>query len=55
MKQNPFHLWQNKAEKDLLSAEKEFASENPITETVCFHSEQAVEKYIKAYLVKNEK
>ena len=47
--------WLNKADKDLMSAEKELASENPITETICFHSQQAAEKYLKAYLVKNGK
>ncbi|MFH1562611.1 MAG: HEPN domain-containing protein [Nitrospirota bacterium] len=43
--------WINKANKDLLSAERELSFEDPITETVCFHCQQAVEKYLKAFLV----
>lgn len=31
------------------------SSENPATDTICFHSEQCVEKYLKAYLVLNDK
>jgi len=43
--------WIKKANKDLLSAERELSFEDPVTETVCFHSQQAVEKYLKAFLV----
>jgi HEPN domain-containing protein len=43
--------WITKADKDLLSAERELSFENPVTETVCFHCQQAVEKYLKAFLV----
>jgi len=43
--------WIKKAEKDLLSAEREFSFDDPITETVCFHCQQTVEKYLKAFLV----
>jgi HEPN domain-containing protein len=43
--------WINKAEKDLLTAERELSFENPITDTICFHCQQAVEKYLKAFLV----
>ncbi|RLC46204.1 MAG: DNA-binding protein [Candidatus Cloacimonadota bacterium] len=43
--------WIDKAEKDLISAEHELSFSDAVTETVCFHSQQAVEKYLKAYLV----
>lgn len=43
--------WIAKAEKDLLSAKHELSFPDAVTETVCFHCQQAVEKYIKAYLV----
>jgi len=43
--------WIAKAEKDLLSAKHELSFPDAVTETVCFHCQQAVEKYVKAYLV----
>ena len=43
--------WIKKAEKDLLTAERELSFEDPITEAVCFHCQQAAEKYLKAFLV----
>jgi len=43
--------WIKKAEKDLLTAERELSFEDPITDTVCFHCQQTVEKYLKAFLV----
>lgn len=43
--------WINKAEKDLLTAERELSFEEPITDTICFHCQQTVEKYLKAFLV----
>jgi HEPN domain-containing protein len=43
--------WLNKANKDLLSARHELSFKDAVTETVCFHCQQAVEKYLKAYLV----
>jgi len=44
--------WILKAGKDLTSAEHEFTFEDDaVTETICFHSQQAAEKYLKAYLV----
>ncbi|MDI6792971.1 MAG: HEPN domain-containing protein [bacterium] len=43
--------WIKKAEKDILTAERELSFEDPITDTVCFHCQQAVEKYLKAFLV----
>lgn len=43
--------WIQKAEKDLLTAERELSFEEPVTDTVCFHCQQAVEKHLKAFLV----
>ena len=43
--------WIKKAENDLITAERELSFEDPITQTVCFHCQQAVEKYLKAFLV----
>jgi HEPN domain-containing protein len=42
--------WIKKADKDLLTAERELSFEDPVTETICFHCQQAVEKYLKAFL-----
>ena len=43
--------WLRKADRDLKVARRELESENPVTEAVCFHAQQAVEKYLKAFLV----
>lgn len=43
--------WIEKADKDLLSAERELTFDDPITETVCFHCQQTAEKYLKAFLI----
>ena len=43
--------WVAKAEKDLLSAKHELSFSDAVTETICFHCQQAVEKYLKAYLI----
>ena len=44
-------LWKNKAENDLKVVKKELASIDPVTDIVCFHCQQAVEKYLKALLI----
>lgn len=43
--------WLKKAEKDLLTAEHELSFPDAVTESICFHSQQAAEKCLKAYLV----
>jgi HEPN domain-containing protein len=44
--------WILKAKKDLTSAEHELTfGDDAVTETICFHSQQAAEKFLKAYLV----
>ncbi len=49
--------WIKKAEADLLTVKHElsFFDEEIIVETVCFHSQQAIEKYLKAFLVFKQK
>ena len=48
--------WLKKAEEDLKVAKHEFALSEyeMVTSAVCFHCQQAVEKYIKAFLVANQ-
>ena len=43
--------WINKAEKDLLTVKHELSFPDAVTESICFHCQQAVEKFLKAYLV----
>ena len=47
--------WIKKAENDLRSARRLLADEDDCpTDTVCFHAQQCVEKYIKALLVQHQ-
>jgi len=46
--------WINKAEKDYLVAKREFETDPPVLEAVCFHSQQCIEKYMKAILQEND-
>ena len=43
--------WLDKAENDLLSAQRLMSFKNPTTDTISFHCRQAIEKFLKAYLV----
>lgn len=43
--------WIAKAENNLKTAKDESKTENPATDTICFHSQQCAEKYLKAYLI----
>lgn len=47
-------LWFLKADHDLGAIENEFNSDNPITDIICFHAQQAAEKYLKSFLVFNQ-
>jgi len=47
--------WIKKAENDLKTAKDEIDTQNPATDAVCFHSQQCVEKYLKAYLILHQK
>lgn len=43
--------WVIKADNDLRIAEKDIMSESPVTDAICFHAQQAVEKYLKVYAI----
>lgn len=46
--------WLIKADNDLKVAENEMklpSAEDMVTEAICFHSQQAVEKFLKAFLI----
>ena len=47
--------WILKAENDYLVAMREFKGEPLIPDAVCFHSQQCIEKYMKAVLEENNK
>ncbi|MCD6408522.1 HEPN domain-containing protein [bacterium] len=47
--------WVLKAENDLKTGKDEFQTEKPATDTICFHMQQCIEKYLKAYLIFNGK
>jgi len=47
--------WMQKAENDFKTGNDEFQTEEPATDMVCFHMQQCVEKYLKAYLVFHSK
>ena len=46
-----FRAWIRKAEEDLLAIHNEMAAEQTPWSVVCFHAQQAGEKYLKAFLV----
>lgn len=46
--------WMEKERWDLVTAQNGFAYAETFTDIICFHSKQAGEKYIKAYLVWHE-
>lgn len=48
-------LWCLKADNDLKTGKDELLTENSATDMVCFHMQQCVEKYLKAFLVYNGK
>ena len=43
--------WIHKAEHDLGMAELALENKREYTDSICFHCQQSVEKYLKAYLV----
>jgi len=46
--------WVAKAENDLRSAEILLDDPDPPTDTACYHCQQAVEKYLKAFLTQHQ-
>jgi HEPN domain-containing protein len=51
-KEEYIKLWIKKADGDLKVAKRELQYEDPVLDAVCFHLQQAVEKYLKAFLSK---
>jgi HEPN domain-containing protein len=45
--------WLNKAENDIMSAQRLLEIEPLILDNACFHCQQAIEKCLKAYLIYN--
>ena len=43
--------WQIKADNDLLTIQNELNALHTVTDSVCFHAQQAAEKYLKSYLI----
>ena len=50
----PVADWLFLAESDLRTAKIAVKDEYPLTNIVTFHCQQAIEKYLKAYLIENE-
>jgi len=50
---NFIEQWMIKANEDLLVVEKLTESEIIANASVCFHCQQAVEKFLKAFLITN--
>jgi HEPN domain-containing protein len=46
--------WINKADQDIASAEALLLQDPPLLYPSCFHSQQAAEKYLKAYLTRRQ-
>ncbi len=54
MKKNKGDLvsnWIKKADRDLEVSKRELKLADPLTDIICFHAQQAAEKYMKAYLI----
>ena len=47
------HNWKTKADNDIRIVEQGLKTEEPVTDVLCFHSQQAVEKYLKLFLTAN--
>ncbi len=47
----PHAAWVAKAEADLLNIDNNLAAQDVPWDTVCFHAQQAAEKFLKAFLV----
>lgn len=43
--------WCIKGDHDLIAARRLLADETEVADVICFHAQQAVEKYLKAHLV----
>lgn len=55
MSKETVDLWILKADHDLKTGKDELMTESPATDMVCFHMQQCVEKYLKAFLVYSQR
>ncbi|MBU2446153.1 MAG: HEPN domain-containing protein [Bacteroidetes bacterium] len=55
MNEDAVKRWLLKAESDFKTGNDEIATQEPATDTICFHMQQCVEKYLKAFLIFNGK
>jgi HEPN domain-containing protein len=46
--------WVLLADNDLYAAEIIIKDDHPLTNIIAFHCQQAIEKYLKAYLIEND-
>jgi HEPN domain-containing protein len=49
MNEDAVSIWIRRAENDLKAGKDELATEEPATDTICFHMQQCCEKYLKAF------
>lgn len=45
--------WKIKADNDIRIVKQGIKAEDPVTDVLCFHCEQAIEKYLKLFLTAN--
>ena len=55
MNEDTVRKWILKADNDLKVAKDELETDEPVTDAVCFHAQQCAEKYLKAFLIFNDK
>jgi len=55
MNEETVKKWITKAESDLKIGKDEMLTDRPATDAFCFHVQQCVEKYLKAFLIFNGK
>ena len=53
MNENTVKKWIMKADNDLKIAKDELKMDEPVTDMVCFHAQQCIEKCLKAFLIFN--
>ena len=46
--------WHLKADSDIKNASHEIQHKDAATDTICFHAQQAVEKYLKSFIIWKE-
>ncbi len=55
MMKDTVRAWLQKAERDLQAAKDLLQHAEPVTDAICFHSQQCAEKYLKAFLIFHQK